>query len=41
MANGKVCALTIFEHINGFYNPRQRHSALAWESPLDFQVQAA
>lgn len=26
--------MAIFEFINGFYNPRRRHSALGWKSPL-------
>ncbi len=25
--------MAIFEYINGFYNPRRRHSALGWISP--------
>jgi putative transposase len=25
--------MAIFEYINGFYNPRRRHSALGWKSP--------
>jgi len=33
--------LAIFEYINGFYNPRRRHSALGWKSPLAFEAQAA
>ncbi|KIN68779.1 Integrase catalytic region [Sulfitobacter donghicola DSW-25 = KCTC 12864 = JCM 14565] len=24
--------MAIFEYINGFYNPRRRHSALGWKS---------
>ena len=31
----------IFEYINGFYNPRRRHSALGWKSPLAFEQKAA
>ncbi len=31
----------IFEYINGFYNPRRRHSALGWKSPLAFVRRAA
>jgi transposase InsO family protein len=31
----------IFEYINGFYNPRGKHSALGWESPLAFERKAA
>jgi putative transposase len=33
--------IAIFEYINGFYNPRRRHSALGWESPLAFERKAA
>ena len=25
--------IAVFEYINGFYNPRRRHSALGWKSP--------
>ena len=31
---------TIFQYINGFYNPRRRHSALGGKSPLAFEHQA-
>ncbi len=27
----------IFQYINGFYNPRRRHSALGGKSPLAFE----
>lgn len=27
----------IFEYINGFYNPRRKHSELSWKSPLAFE----
>ena len=33
--------IAIFEYINGFYNPRRRHSALGWKSPLAFERFAA
>jgi transposase InsO family protein len=28
---------TIFQYINGFYNPRRRHSSLGGKSPLAFE----
>lgn len=31
----------IFKYINGFYNPRRRHSALGWNSPVAFEKKAA
>ena len=31
----------IFQDINGFYNPRRRHSALAGKSPLAFERHVA
>jgi putative transposase len=27
------------EHINGFYNPRHRHAAIGWKSPVAFEKQ--
>lgn len=33
--------IAIFEYINGFYNPRRRHSALGWKSPLAYERKAA
>ena len=31
----------IFQYVNGFYNPRRRHSALGWKSPVAFERKAA
>ena len=31
----------LFDYINGFYNPRRRHSALGWKSPVAFERKAA
>ena len=33
--------VALFEYINGFYNPRRRHSTLAGKSPLAFEKKAA
>lgn len=33
--------VALFQYINGFYNPRRRHSALGWKSPLAFERNAA
>ncbi len=33
--------LAIFQYINGFYNPRRRHSALGWKSPVAFERKVA
>jgi transposase InsO family protein len=32
--------MAILDYINGFYNPRRRHSALGWKSPLAFEAEA-
>jgi len=37
----RAVEIAIFEYINGFYNPRRRHSALGWKSPLAFERRAA
>ncbi len=37
----RTAEMAIFEYINGFYNPRRRHSALGWKSPLAFKAKAA
>jgi hypothetical protein len=33
--------VALFEYINGFYNPRRKHSALGWKSPAAFEQWAA
>ncbi|MEP3330168.1 IS3 family transposase [Sedimentitalea sp.] len=33
--------MAIFEYINGFYNPRRRHLALGWKSPVTFERKVA
>ena len=33
--------IALFEYINGFYNPRRRHSAIGWKSPVAFEQKAA
>jgi len=33
--------MAIFGYINGFYNPRRRHSALGWKSPVAFERKVA
>jgi putative transposase len=31
--NRRDVEVAVFEYINGFYNPRRRHSALGWKAP--------
>ena len=33
--------MAIFEYINSFYNPRRRHSALGWKSPVALERKVA
>lgn len=33
--------IALFDYINGFYNPRRKHSALGWKSPVVFEQRAA
>ncbi|MFV0293239.1 MAG: IS3 family transposase, partial [Paracoccus sp. (in: a-proteobacteria)] len=33
--------IALFEYINGFYNPRRKHSALGWKSPVACENKAA
>jgi transposase InsO family protein len=33
--------VAFFQYINGFCNPRRRHSALGWKSPFGFERKAA
>ena len=33
--------IALFEYINDFYNPRRKHSALGWKSPVAFEQKAA
>ena len=33
--------VALFKYINGFYNPRHKHSALGWKSLVVFEQRAA
>ncbi len=37
----RVVGLAIFQHINGFYKPRRRHSAMRWKSLVAFERKVA
>ena len=37
----RYAKLAIFQYISGFYNPRRRHSALGWKSPVAFERKVA
>ena len=37
----RQCEMALFQYINGFYNPRRRHSALGFKSPVTFERKAA
>lgn len=40
-ATRREAEIAIFNYINGFYNPRRRHSALGWKSPIAFERKVA
>ena len=37
----RAAEIAIFQYINGFYNPRRRHSASGRKNPLAFERKAA
>ncbi|WP_264813803.1 IS3 family transposase, partial [Acetobacter lovaniensis] len=37
----REATVVIFQYINGFYNPRRRHSYLGGISPLAFEARVA
>lgn len=40
-ASRRQAEIALFQYINGFYNPRRKHSTLGWKSPLAFERAAA
>ena len=40
-ATRRQAEMAIFEYLNGFYNPRRRHSSLGWNSPVAFERKVA
>ena len=39
LANEAEARMWVFDYIETFYNPRRRHSALGYQSPVDFEHQ--
>ena len=39
--NRRQAGTAIFQYVNGFYNPRRRHAALGWKSPVAFERKVA
>lgn len=37
----KAAELALGRYIDGFYNPRRRHSALGYKSPVSFETEMA
>jgi transposase InsO family protein len=40
-ATRRQVQIAVFEYVNGFYNPRRRHSTLGGKSSLSFEKKAA